>query len=79
MAERPIQIRLVLQPELRKIRSLGKDIPQLDMVVLQRAFLTGPHGITVKDPCAADAVLSAFYSVRIRELRTPIRIIPNSG
>lgn len=56
MAENQIQIRLAGQPERSQIRSFWKDVTEFYMLVLQRAFLPGLHGITVKYPCPSCAI-----------------------
>ena len=59
--ESQIQSFLVSQPQGEQIRTLGTDIAEKNMVVFEGAFLTGLHGVTVKDSGAAGTVSRSFH------------------
>lgn len=56
VAEGQVEGLLSGEPQASQIRVLWKNVPELNMLVLQRAFLPGLHGVTVEHPgppCAA--------------------------
>lgn len=68
MAENQIQIGLAGQPERSQIRSFWKDVTEFYMLVLQRAFLPGLHGVAVKYPCPSCAIRGGLHSFGGRKL-----------
>ncbi len=68
MRESQIQSFLVSQAQGEQIRTLGTDISKKDMVVFEGAFLTGLHGVTVKDSGAAGTISRGFHGEGSRKL-----------
>ena len=56
MAEDKVERILIQQTQSPEISPFGKNIPELDVIVLKCSFLVGTHGITVEDPGAPGSV-----------------------
>lgn len=56
MAEDKVQSLLAVKAKGIQVCAVGENIAQLDMLVFQTAFLSGPHGVAEKYPSTSGAV-----------------------
>lgn len=56
MAEDKVQGLLAVKAKGIQVCAVGENIAQLDMLVFQTAFLSGPHGVAEKYPSTSGAV-----------------------